>query len=272
MAYFNDPQDRVPQPSASPNSLTSLMNGSLGSQLGADGISIPSGGGSVSNSSPVFIGWKSGRNSDAPNTRTIGEIMQDVYGYWSRDKITSIGQRLAGAGWIQPGDVGNLDKVSQAYQRVLELTATMNAAGRNVTPEDVMRRFLGGGSGGLSRPSTYTETTRSVDLTNPKSARALLKQALQQELGRDPSAAEQQAFLGALQAAEREDPTVRSSTYKLDPETGQYRQTASTTKGGVDPSAYTDDYKDRHNQREAGAYQAAAVYFPALMEAVGAAV
>lgn len=195
--------------------------------------------------------------------------MNDVYGYWSRDKIASIGSRLAAHGIISPMDAGNIDKVSQAYQRVLELTAQMNAAGRMVTPDDVINRFLGGGAGS-GRPANYTETTSSVDLTNPKTARALLNQALQQSLGRDPSAAEQQAFLGALHAAEREDPTIRTSQYKLDPATGQYQQTSTTTKGGVDPSAYTGEFADSHNQKEAGAYQAATTYMDALMQAVGA--
>lgn len=203
---------------------------------------------------------------------TISNLTGQFYGKWSNAKINSLAQKLAAAGWIQPGDVGNVAAVGAAYEKLLQLTATMNANGRMVTPTDVLNRYLGGGGGAGGaggRPSSYSETTKEVNLTNPKTARALMIQTLQQRLGRDPSAAEQHGFLAAIHQAEREDPTVRTSNYKLNPATGQYETTSTTTKGGVDEGAFASDFGSKHNQKEYGAYQAATTYFNALMQEVG---
>lgn len=247
----------------------------VGTIPGADkllgGIFNPGSG--AGSSSRVFMGWKGmGRTAEtAGSYSTIGDLMKKAYGTWDRNKIASIGAKFVAAGWLQPGDESNFDKVSQAYQRVLEMAALMYKAGRYVTPEEVLNRFIGGaGGGGVSRPTSYTETTKSVDLTNPKTARALLKQSLQDRLGRDPSAAEQQAFIAALNAAERENPTVRTTQYRLNPETQQYQMASQTTASGLDPQAYLDEYAEEHNQKEYGAYQAATTYFNALLQAIGA--
>jgi hypothetical protein len=211
---------------------------------------------------------RSGKPTEAV-FRSIGDLMQEVYGSWDRGKIASVGSKFVSAGWLQPGEETNLDKVAQAYQRVLEMAVMMTKAGRYVTPDDILNSYIGG-AGGPSRPASYTEVTKSVDLTNPKTARALLRQTLQDRLGRDPTPAEHQAFLAALHQAEREDPTVRKTKYKLDAATGQYQTESQTTQGGLDAQAYAQDYGHEHNQREAGAYQAAATFFPALMQAIGA--
>lgn len=222
--------------------------------------------------SRVFLGWSGmGRTAEtAGKYSTVGDLMKEAYGKWDRNKIASIGAKFVAAGWLQPGDEANFDKVSAAYQRVLEMAALMYKAGRYVTPDEVLNSYIGGASGGVSRPASYAETSKSVDLTNPKTARALLKQSLQDRLGRDPSAAEQQAFIAALNAAERENPTIRTSKYKLNPETQQYQMVSQTTAGGLDPSAYLDEYAEGHNQKEYGAYQAATTYFNALLQAIGA--
>lgn len=251
------------------------QNDALKYLMAQDNLQAGSGGG-ASGQDKIFTGWK---KIDSPqgihtvgNYKTVGDLTNQFYGSWSRDKISSLGQRLASAGWIQVQDVGNIAAVGAAYEKVLALVAQMNAAGRQITVNDVLSHYIGGAGSGPSRPSSYSTTTKDVDLTNPKTARALMIQSLQQRLGRDPSAAEQQAFLASLHAAEREDPTVRTSHYKLNPGTGQYETTSQTTKGGVDPSAYASDYSGKHNQKEYGAYQAAATYFPALMDAVAATV
>ena len=273
--------DRVPNPNPQPyggpgNPFLNQMLGGLGinSNVGAS-----SGAGQINDFSPVFTGWNqyktgpsgTGTGVSGPKTRTIADIMKEVYGTWTREKIGQVGQQFVNAGWIQQADANNLAVVAAQYQKLLELAAAKTAAGSYVTPEELLNGWVGGG-GGQARPSSYTNSITSTDLTNPGTARQLLRQSLQDRLGRDPSAAEQQAFMAARHQAETNDPTVRTSTYKLDPATGQYNETAATTKGGVDASAYSTDYGRNHNEKEAGAYQAAAVFFPALMQAVRAAV
>lgn len=219
----------------------------------------------------VLVGFNGpGRTAaSSASYQTISDLMKQAYGTWDSKQIGKMGAQFVAAGWLQPGDESNFDKVSQAYQRVLEMTALMNKAGRYVTPQDVMNQYLGTTSQ-PTRPSSYSETTKSFDFTNPKSARALLKQSLQDRIGRDPTAAEQQSFMAALHQAERENPTVRTTKYKLDPATQQYQTTDTATEGGLDPQAYLGDYAEGHNQKEFGAYQAATTYFNALMQAIGA--
>lgn len=268
--------DRVSNPNPQPYGGPS--NPFLASGLSGLGIdpSIGSISGQIGDTSPVFVGWTkyktgpSGSGSGATQKyRTIADIMREVYGTWTREKVQQVGQQFVKAGWIQPADATNLAAVAAQYQKLLELAAAKTAAGSYVTPEELLSGWVGG-QGGNARPSSYTNSVTSTDLTNPQTARQFLRQSLQDRLGRDPSAAEQQAFMAALHQAETNDPTIRTSTYKLDPATGQYNESAATTKGGLDPSAYSANYATGHNQKEAGAYQAAAVYFPALMQAIGA--
>jgi hypothetical protein len=212
-----------------------------------------------------------GTEKGAATMRSISSIMNEIYGSWSREKIAALGAKLAAAGMISPQDANNLGAIGAAYEKFLQLVADRNASGLLITPDDLLKRFTKSGSG-AGLPASYTTTTKDVELTNPKTARALMVQTLQQRLGRDPTAAEQQAFLGALHAAEKKDPTIRTSTYKLNPTTGSYDIASQTTQGGVDEQAFASDYGSQHNQKEYGAYQAAGTYFPAMMEALSATV
>lgn len=135
----------------------------------------------------------------------------------------------------------------------------------------------GGGSGGgraaaPALPKTYSETTKSVDLTSPITARKLLRQAIQERIGRAPTAAEFQTFIAALNKAERDNPTVRTTKYELNDTTRQYGVDKQTTKGGIDAPGFVEEYAEDNPQfkKEHGAYQAASTFFNALLQAIGA--
>lgn len=123
-------------------------------------------------------------------------------------------------------------------------------------------------------PYKKTTTSKSVDVLNPKDAKALTRAVLQQELGRDPTQGEYEDFLSALNAAEAENPDVSrtTTTYRLDPVTeGPYvsKQRTVTTQGigeaGLSQVAY-DKAQRNPNWAE---WQAMGTYFPALLSALG---
>lgn len=278
-----DPRGRAPSPQPSSGNLNDLM-GAYG--VPSYGPSSGFGGGSSSLNSQVYVGGYSRSHqtyvggavgysySRTPHTKSIQQMLDDFYGNWSRGRVRALGAKFVAAGWISQENSSNTDAVGEAYQKALELAARKYAAGSNVTVGDVLNRWIGGAGGGAggaaAMPSSYTTRTESVDLTNPKSAKAMLSQTLQQRLGRAPSGSEIHAFIGALHEAQRDDPTVRKTTYKLNPSTRSYNVSKESTSGGVQADAYLSDWSGKHNEKEYGAYQAATTYFDALMQAISA--
>jgi len=202
------------------------------------------------------------------NYSTIAQMLQQFY-QMSPSQISKLGQKLAAAGQMDPNAVGDPAATEQAYSGILSQLAKMTASGNYVTFDDYLGTYLK--QIGANKPASYTNTSSQVSLTDPHSARQMLIQTLQNSLGRNPTASEFQAFLSSVHAAERDNPTVTKSTYKLNSR-GTYDMSNQTTSGGVDPSAYTADYGTSHNQHEHAAYSAATTYFDALRQAVGAVV
>jgi hypothetical protein len=202
------------------------------------------------------------------NYSTIGDLLQQFY-QMSPQAINKLGQKLAAAGQLDPNAVGDPAATEQAYSGVLSQLAKMTAASNYVTFDDYLATYLK--QINANKPASYTNTSTQTNLTDPQSARQMLINSLQNSLGRDPTASEYQAFLSSVHAAERANPTVTKSTYKLNSR-GTYDMSNQTSSGGVDPSAFSADYGSTHNQHEHAAYQSATTYFDALRQAVGAVV
>ena len=102
----------------------------------------------------------------------------------------------------------------------------------------------GGGGGGYSGPTTTMQTSKSVNLTDPTTARGLIKGALSGYLGRDATDVEQQSFLRALNAAERRNPTVTKATTTTTPQGVAQTTVESETMsmGGFNPSTFAEEY------------------------------
>ena len=102
----------------------------------------------------------------------------------------------------------------------------------------------GGGGGAYTGPTTTTQVSKSVNLTDPTTARGLIKSALTDYLGRDANEAEQEAFLKALNAAERRSPTTTRATTTTTPQ-GKARsmvESETMTTGGFNPSTFAQEY------------------------------
>ena len=119
-------------------------------------------------------------------------------------------------------------------------------------------------------PFTGSKTTTSVsrNIMDPTDARQLARGLMLRELGREPTEEEFADFVGALQAAQRGNPTVTRSTGHF--EEGELVKTTSTTRGGVNPEEVALQ-KVRKNPSWAE-WQAVGTYAPALFEALGATV
>lgn len=132
------------------------------------------------------------------------------------------------------GNKGDWIDPVTAFELVVNETAAGSQGGRG-----------GAGGGGAYRgPTTTTQINKSVNLTDPTTARGVIKNALTEYLGRDATDNEQEAFLNALNAAERRNPTVTRAVTKTTPQ-GVAKSTVESetmTQGGFNPSTFAQEY------------------------------
>lgn len=162
----------------------------------------------------------------------------------------AIDYRLDQAGVKWDGKLGSLD--------TSKLTSLFSEAG------------IGAESLSPYANATITTTSKSVDFLNPMDAKNLVRGMLQQQLGRDPSQAEYEDFLGAVHAAEQDNPSTTKTTTKYD-ENGAPMDTSSVTHGGMSAGAYEQLAYDRATRNPDWAeWQAMGTYAPALFSALNA--
>lgn len=110
-----------------------------------------------------------------------------------------------------------------------------------------------------------TSVSKSVDLTDPLSAKALVNYTLSKALGREANAEELAAFTGALNSYESANPSISTTTATYSGEEGDSPDTSTVTTGGVTQDAAQQLLSDKARENpEYGAYQAATTYANAL--------
>lgn len=170
-------------------------------------------------------------------------------------------RRLVSLGLIDESDRSNMPLIDDIWNEAVDLSMKMTAAGRPMNPWTALA-LLGGesrrgrGGGGF----TGTRSTPRVDLTDPISAKALVNETLSQYLGRNATDEEIRRFTATLNAAERANPVVETTTYK----DGQ--AVSSVVSGGLDRRQVVTD--EAMKLPEYGAVQAATTYFQALVDAL----
>ncbi len=142
------------------------------------------------------------------------------------------------------------------------------AMDQKVTPWDILAKDRKQREAFMKTPRTVTTTSTDLDVSSALSSRALFQQATHALLGRDPTKAESRAFRDRLNAYERANPRVTTTTtnYVGSDATGQ----SSTTTGGVkaeDRAMMAEDVAKA--DPEYGAYQAATNGMNWLMEMIG---
>ncbi len=159
-------------------------------------------------------------------------------------------------------------QIAQLWGSYAAQAAQYYSQGKKLTPWDILSKDREAREAYMRTPRTVTQTATSYDLSTREDAHAIFLQAAQSLLGRDPTKAEISAFQKALNAYEKANPTVTTTTtnYMGDTVTGQ----SQTTKGGVKEGArQLMAMEDIKADPEYGAYQAATTYFDAMMEMIG---
>lgn len=120
-------------------------------------------------------------------------------------------------------------------------------------------RLAGGGSGGAS-----SSISKSVQLTDPTTARGLIDNTLSTYLGRKANAKEQEAFLKALNVQEQRNPTIT----KTNSFSGKgSSSSSSTTTGGFSPATFAQEWAA--GQEGAGEFQAATSLLDTFIKSIG---
>jgi len=118
----------------------------------------------------------------------------------------------------------------------------------------------GGGAGGVS-----SSISKSVQLTDPTTARGLIDNALSSYLGRKANTKEQQAFFKALNVQEQRNPTITSTTSVSGKGSSS---SSSTTTGGFSPSTFAQEWAA--GQEGSGEFQAATSLLDTFIKSIGA--
>ena len=134
----------------------------------------------------------------------------------------------------------------------------------------------------IPKGGTYTtkSTSTTVDLMNPMDAKNMTRGMLQKQLGRDPTQAEYEDFLAAVNAAEHANPTTTSSTttdtYGLDNNQNlrlTNSHTSNTSHQGIGAQGIEQlMYEKAISNPSWAEWQAMGTYAPALFASLGSSV
>lgn len=180
------------------------------------------------------------------------------------------------------------DVLNMHYKFLSDAADQFNLYKRKVTPTGLMKQMLSfrlgkNFNGNLnsvtpdkvtsltpSLAGTTTATQKSIDFMNPEDAKAMVRNTLQQQLGRDPTQAEYEDFLATIHAAERANPTTQTTTTTTDAQGNPTNQT-STTHGGLTNDGYNQLlYEKAKSMPSWAVWQAVGTYAPALFGALDA--
>jgi hypothetical protein len=186
------------------------------------------------------------------------------------------------------------------WKKLVNASAGLTAAGRKISPMDVLAGYLGKGplgkSGGgqgaalwqvqyrggrkflvntqtgqvkYEGPRFETTYQKTIDMTDPTTAKAIATSVFQQLMHRDPGNGELGSFAGALHTAEQNSPVVTNTTTEYDMNTGEPIGQSANSSGGfsADAKQYLAQQQVKKT-KEYGAVQAATTYEGALENAI----
>lgn len=192
----------------------------------------------------------------------------------------------------------NLMDVTDAYAALLKDASARFAAGQNMSPDALLEmniRYNLAASGldlkdvqgkdgklnidslfkkvtGKDKPHTEVTKSKSYDIWSPEDARGLARQTLQSVLGRDPSEAEYEDFIAALHKEQRDNPTIETTRTHYDAQGNATSQRTSRTGGLGEAGIQELARQEAESAPDFAEWQAVGTYFPAVMQALGAAV
>lgn len=185
-------------------------------------------------------------------------------------------------------DMG-LPEAGETWDKLLQTAINLSkTTGRQWSPWDVLESYnRKPGSLGTSRqgdwlvdnstgervkyvgPKTKTVTGRSVDLSSPEEVQALAQQILTQMIGRAPTDKEIAQFKASMNAFERENPEITTTTETYN-EMGEVVDTNVVRSGGASEAALSGIVQEKvKDTKEYGKYQGGTTLFNALLQMVG---
>jgi hypothetical protein len=187
--------------------------------------------------------------------------------------VLKIQKKMLAAGLLNSIDQPGLPEGTQGkYMDLLQLVAIQNAAGQNLTPDQLLDRMAranaagiaGGSAGGVSTSSSSRVTTTSAG-----DARAILTQQFQQDHGRAPSEQEIATFTSALNTYQEAHPATSSSTT----DRRGHTTVSESDRATLSPAGAAQNFAESGQLGiEANTYMAGTQYYKAAIGALGAAV
>jgi hypothetical protein len=184
---------------------------------------------------------------------------------WSDQERSSFGQRLYKLGLVKdPNDYGSVFGAWQSA--VQEASNFYMAAGKKVTPWQVLDIVAGGANGG-PHPTTQTNTSKSFNIPTVEDAHAATKQIFQALMGRDPDENELDRYASMMTSYAQKHPTVTKQTQTTDIHGNT--TSSSTSSGGYTQAGSRPAEQPGPARPGVRRYQAATTYFNALQGALG---
>lgn len=211
--------------------------------------------------------------------------MEGVQAQWyelSPEDINRWAQLLYDNGHIDEEDMGNYGELQKMWLNMAEEAGNLWTRGKKAVGIWDAPRFLSGASwlgeseaqrlrdaagAATGFTGSRTSVSKTVNLTDPETARALVNQVLSKALGREANADEVREFGSALSAYESANPSVSTTTQQF--EDGVGTDVSTSTTGGTTGLGSEQVLTDKARMSpEYGAFQAAAPLFNALMSAI----
>lgn len=205
-------------------------------------------------------------------TLPLSQAQQYVYGM-DPDELNKMTEKAWYWGYSDVSAPNDVMGFIGLWQKAVEEAAAFQAKGKRLSPMQVLEYGATGNSKARAERAfaggVQTQKTRTIDITDSTSAKAMIRQAFQTSFGRDPTDAEIRTLAGSLTAAEKANPKVSVSSANFDANGVQKGATTTTSSGGIDPGAFLQQQVE--DDPEAREFQAAGTYFPALMQLMGSA-
>lgn len=221
----------------------------------------------------------------------------------SGKQLADLQAKMIYGGLIKEND--GLLEMRNVWKRLVDASYGLTQAGQKISPMDVLDSYLNkgplGGKGGLGAlaaggasvwqtqyrggrkflvnsqtgevkyegPRFETTYQKSIDLTDPTTAKAIATSVFQQLMHRDPGAGELAGYGNALRSAEEQSPVVSQQTTEYDMNTGEPIGTTTQTTGGLSADARQYMAEQRIKKtKEYASTQAATTYMNALESAI----
>lgn len=280
-----------------------------GEAAGAAKFSSAGAGSTTSAGGSVFMGMgyagaygpHGGGGSVAPDKGTPYLLTKnDAYSYFNQFSGKQLRDFIA-TGQVagQLNDSAGFIEAQKLWKKLVDASAGLTAAGKNVAPLDVLASYVGKGPLGAAAgkaasvwqveyrsgrkflvntqtgqvkyqgPKFETTYQKTIDLTDPTTAKAIATSVFQSLLHRDPGNGELSSYGDALRTAEQQSPVIANTTTEYDPNTGEAIGTSTSSSGGLsaDAKQYMEAQKIKKS-KEYGVVQAATTYENALENAI----